>query len=97
MATASLTVPAYISFQLIKQFNVEKVQYKNVIFMVWDVGVQEKLRPLWRHYFNDRNGLVRPVDKRMHHTTNNDELPIPVVQNFHQTEVQLTSVKVWAK
>ncbi len=28
-------------------FNVEKVQYKNVQFTVWDVGGQEKLRPLW--------------------------------------------------
>jgi hypothetical protein len=26
---------------------VEKVQYKNVTFTVWDVGGQEKLRPLW--------------------------------------------------
>ncbi|KVI07542.1 Small GTPase superfamily, ARF/SAR type [Cynara cardunculus var. scolymus] len=42
-----------------KGFNVEKVQYKNVMFTVWDVGGQEKLRPLWRHYFNDTNGLVR--------------------------------------
>lgn len=40
-------------------FNVEKVQYKNVIFTVWDVGGQEKLRPLWRHYFNNTDGLVR--------------------------------------
>lgn len=39
-------------------FNVEKVQYKNVIFTVWDVGGQEKLRPLWRHYFNNTDGLV---------------------------------------
>jgi GTPase SAR1 family protein len=37
---------------------VEKVQYKNVIFTVWDVGGQEKLRPLWRHYFNNTDGLV---------------------------------------
>ncbi|KAD4584247.1 hypothetical protein E3N88_21848 [Mikania micrantha] len=43
-------------------FNVEKVQYKNVIFTVWDVGGQEKLRPLWRHYFNDTNGLIYVVD-----------------------------------
>jgi len=40
-------------------FNVEKVQYKNVVFTVWDVGGQEKLRPLWRHYFNNTDGLVR--------------------------------------
>lgn len=39
-------------------FNVEKVQYKNVMFTVWDVGGQEKLRPLWRHYFNNTDGLV---------------------------------------
>uniref|UniRef100_A0A804PLW4 ADP-ribosylation factor n=1 Tax=Zea mays TaxID=4577 RepID=A0A804PLW4_MAIZE len=38
-------------------FNVEKVQYKNVMFTVWDVGGQEKLRPLWRHYFNNTDGL----------------------------------------
>lgn len=38
-------------------FNVEKVQYKNVQFTVWDVGGQEKLRPLWRHYFNNTGGL----------------------------------------
>ncbi|KAJ9546176.1 hypothetical protein OSB04_025883 [Centaurea solstitialis] len=40
-------------------FNVEKVQYKNVVFTVWDVGGQMKLRFFWRHYFNDSNGLVR--------------------------------------
>ena len=40
-------------------FNVEKVQYKNVVFTPWDVGDQQKARPLWRRYFNDRIGLVR--------------------------------------
>lgn len=29
-----------------------------MIFTVWDVGGQEKLRPLWRHYFNNTDGLV---------------------------------------
>src|SRR6478609_1854229 len=32
-------------------FNVETVTYKNVKFNVWDVGGQDKIRPLWRHYF----------------------------------------------
>lgn len=40
----------------------EKVQYKNVLFTVWDVGGQEKLRPLWRHYFNSTDGLIYVVD-----------------------------------
>eukprot|EP00245_Coleochaete_scutata_P001792 TRINITY_DN1224_c0_g1_i1.p1 TRINITY_DN1224_c0_g1~~TRINITY_DN1224_c0_g1_i1.p1 ORF type:complete len:186 (-),score=42.92 TRINITY_DN1224_c0_g1_i1:613-1170(-) len=43
-------------------FNVEKVQYKNVQFTVWDVGGQEKLRPLWRHYFSNTDGLIYVVD-----------------------------------
>ena len=40
-------------FRPFSGFNVEKVQYKNVQFTVWDVGGQEKLRPLWKHYFHN--------------------------------------------
>lgn len=35
-------------------FNVETVTYKNTKFNVWDVGGQDKIRPLWRHYFSGR-------------------------------------------
>jgi hypothetical protein len=34
-------------------FNVESIQYQNVSFTVWDVGGQDKIRPLWRHYFDN--------------------------------------------
>lgn len=34
-------------------FNVETVEYKNISFTVWDVGGQDKIRPLWRHYFTN--------------------------------------------
>jgi len=30
-------------------FNVERVEYKNVTFTVWDIGGQERVRPLSRH------------------------------------------------
>ena len=43
-------------------FNVETVTYKNVQFTMWDVGGQTKIRPLWRHYFNNTNGLIYVVD-----------------------------------
>ncbi|KAL1637745.1 ADP-ribosylation factor, Arf Arf6 [Diplodia intermedia] len=33
-------------------FNVETVMYKKTRFNVWDVGGQDKIRPLWRHYFS---------------------------------------------
>ena len=36
-------------------FNVETVTpVKNVSFTVWDVGGQEKIRQLWRHYYQVR-------------------------------------------
>ena len=44
-------------------FNVETVKPgKNVSFTVWDVGGQDKIRPLWRHYFVGTEGLVFVVD-----------------------------------
>ena len=39
-------------------FNVETVTYKNVKFNVWDVGGQDKIRPLWRHYFSGMFGYT---------------------------------------
>lgn len=39
-------------------FNVETVEYKNISFTVWDVGGQDKIRPLWRHYFQNTQGLI---------------------------------------
>jgi len=43
-------------------FNVETVEYKNLNFTVWDVGGQDKIRPLWRHYYQGTNGLIYVVD-----------------------------------
>lgn len=31
-------------------------------FTVWDVGGQNKIRPLWRHYYQGTQGLVFVVD-----------------------------------
>lgn len=43
-------------------FNVETVEYKNVCFTVWDVGGQDKIRPLWRHYYQNTQGIIFVVD-----------------------------------
>merc|ERR1712193_489855 len=43
-------------------FNVETVEYKNLSFTVWDVGGQDKIRPLWRHYYQGTNCLIYVVD-----------------------------------
>merc|ERR1712007_144155 len=43
-------------------FNVETLEYKNLNFTVWDVGGQDKIRKLWRHYYQGTNGLIFVVD-----------------------------------
>ncbi|WP_140424235.1 ADP-ribosylation factor-like protein, partial [Escherichia coli] len=57
-------------------FNVETVEYKNINFTVWDVGGQDKIRPLWRHYFQNTQGLIFVVDSNDRERINeaNEEL-----------------------
>lgn len=57
-------------------FNVETVEYKNISFTVWDVGGQDKIRPLWRHYYQNTQGLIFVVDSNDADRINNarDEL-----------------------
>jgi ADP-ribosylation factor-like protein 4 len=48
-------------------FNCEKVKgqmgkAKGVSFMIWDVGGQEKVRPLWRSYTRSTDGIVFVLD-----------------------------------
>ncbi|XP_031560493.1 ADP-ribosylation factor-like [Actinia tenebrosa] len=44
-------------------FNVETVTpVKNLTLTIWDVGGQEKIRPLWRHYYQGTNGLIFVID-----------------------------------
>lgn len=43
-------------------FNVESVKFKNVNFTVWDVGGQDKIRPLWKHYFQNTQAVIYVVD-----------------------------------
>ena len=40
----------------------ETVEYKNISFTVWDVGGQDKIRPLWRHYFQNTQGKTQFSD-----------------------------------
>lgn len=48
-------------------FNCEKVKgstgkAKGVAFTIWDVGGQEKVRPLWRSYTRNTDGIVFVID-----------------------------------
>ncbi|CAL5346789.1 unnamed protein product [Camellia sinensis] len=77
----------------ISGFNVETVEYKNISFTVWDVGGQDKIRPLWRHYFQNTQGLIFVVDSNdrdrvveardeLHRMLNEDELRDAVLLVF---------------
>ncbi|XP_035551360.1 ADP-ribosylation factor 2-like [Juglans regia] len=74
-------------------FNVETVEYKNISFTVWDVGGQDKIRPLWRHYFQNTQGFIFVVDSNdrdrvveardeLHRMLNEDELRDAVLLVF---------------
>merc|ERR1719387_3521417 len=43
-------------------FNVETVEYKNIKFNVSDVGGQDKIRKLWRYYYQNTQGVIFVVD-----------------------------------
>lgn len=43
-------------------FNVETVKYKNIEFNMWDIGGQERIRPLWRHYYQNTDALIFVID-----------------------------------
>jgi ADP-ribosylation factor protein 1 len=43
-------------------FNVEQLQYKKLSMSIWDVGGQDKIRPLWRYYFQGADAVIFVVD-----------------------------------
>lgn len=43
-------------------FNVETIRYKRMIMNTWDVGGQERIRALWRHYFSGTDALIYVID-----------------------------------
>jgi small GTP-binding protein len=66
-------------------FNVESIEYKGFNMNIWDVGGQDFIRRLWRHYYHNSQGLVFVVDsndivrieeagEELHKLLNEDEL-----------------------
>ena len=43
-------------------FNVESVKFKSLNMTIWDVGGQEKIRPLWRHYYQNIDAVIFVID-----------------------------------
>ncbi|EGW01661.1 ADP-ribosylation factor 1 [Cricetulus griseus] len=58
-------------------FNVETVEYKNISFIMWDVGGQDKIQLLWRHYFQNTQSLIFVVDSKDRERMNEELMKMP--------------------
>jgi len=76
-------------------FNVENVKYKGLQMTIWDIGGQQKIKKLWKHYYSDTDALIFVIDscdedrldmakEDFHHVLSREELrdvPILVFAN----------------
>ncbi|XP_061191257.1 uncharacterized protein LOC133199467 [Saccostrea echinata] len=92
-------------------FNVETLKFKNLDLTVWDVGTRDKMRPLWRHYFQNTQALVFVVDsvdrdritevkEELHRLLSEDELkgvPIALALNKRDLPYCMTKEEILEK
>ncbi|XP_029430028.1 ADP-ribosylation factor-like protein 4D [Rhinatrema bivittatum] len=96
-----------------KGFNMEKIKVpvgnsRVITFQVWDVGGQEKLRPLWKSYTRRTDGMVFVVDSaeaermeearvelhKITRTSENQGVPVLVLANKQDLPVALSVAEV---
>ncbi|XP_037113569.1 ADP-ribosylation factor-like protein 4D [Syngnathus acus] len=98
-----------------KGFNMERIKVamgnlkaNALTFQVWDVGGQEKLRPLWKSYTRRTDGLVFVVDAaeaermeeakmelhRITRSAENQGVPVLVLANKQDLDSAMTSSEV---
>ena len=96
-----------------KGFNSEKVKvslggHRTVTFHFWDVGGQEKLRPLWKSYTRRTDGLVFVVDAaegermeeakvelhRITRSAENQGIPVLVLANKQDLNGAMSALEV---
>ncbi len=75
-------------------FNLETVEYRNIKFTVWDIGGQDKLRPLWKHYFSGIHGVIFVVDSS--DSTRIDEASEEINKIISETDLEGASVLIYA-
>ena len=52
----------YIEWFKTKWMSIVKNYKLKIVFIIQDVGGQDKIRPLWRHYYTGTQGLIFVVD-----------------------------------
>ena len=43
-------------------FNIDTLDYKGLSLILWDSGGQDKIRVLWKHYYENTDGIIFVVD-----------------------------------
>ena len=74
--------------------SVETVAYKKVKFNVWDVGGQDKIRPLWRHYYAGTQALIFVVDSSDRERV--DEAKTELMRIINDREMKDSTLLVFA-
>ena len=54
---------------------VETLEHKGICLNVWDLGGQEKILPVWRHFYEKAQGIIFVID-----STDRDRLEIAKVE-----------------
>ena len=47
-------------------FNIKSLMHEGFKLNVWDIGGQKSIRPYWRNYFDQTDGLVYVIDAADH-------------------------------
>ena len=69
-------------------YNLEEIQVKNVKIKVWDLSGQERMRSVWRHYYESINGVIFVVD-----SSDKDRIP-EVRDELHQIMSEALGVPI---
>eukprot|EP01113_Clastostelium_recurvatum_P035029 TRINITY_DN4829_c0_g1_i1.p1 TRINITY_DN4829_c0_g1~~TRINITY_DN4829_c0_g1_i1.p1 ORF type:complete len:199 (+),score=34.53 TRINITY_DN4829_c0_g1_i1:61-597(+) len=78
-----------------KGFNVETIALGNGLsFDVWDIGGQDRIRPLWRHYSQNTQGIIFVVDSSDHGRV--DEARDELHEVVSEEQLQRVAILVFA-
>ncbi|XP_046374946.1 ADP-ribosylation factor-like protein 5B [Haliotis rubra] len=74
--------------------NVEEVVWKNIHFLMWDIGGQETLRSAWNTYYTNTEFIIIVID-----STDRERLSLTkeeLTKMMHHEDLRKTSVLVFA-
>ena len=86
-------------------FNCETIEFKNQKSVIWDIGGQDLIRPMWKHYYQNAEGIIYVVDtsdkKRVEFAKNEiskmlaqeDLVGVPLLVLANKQDIGLLTVK----